>query len=124
MSQPLRAVVGPSGLSDAQLVTLLVGLALALLDVHADRNCHGAVHPAHIDLDGAGRPILLRSPAPSGWTPRDDVVALLRLGTSLASAGSTLSEQLRTCAAATDLSLTTLIPWLLNLGEPAPLLPS
>lgn len=66
--------------SDGQVVTLLVGVGLELLDRHASGVPFGPLHPAHLAIDDRGRPRLRPVTAPPQWTPHDDWVALLRLG--------------------------------------------
>ncbi|MEO8107562.1 MAG: hypothetical protein ABI720_09600 [Actinomycetes bacterium] len=67
-------------LDDGQVVTLLVGLGLELVHLHHGDRAYGPLHPAHVRVDGHGRPHLADVPSPPGWTAHDDWVALLRLG--------------------------------------------
>lgn len=126
MSVPLTRVAGMTRLSDGQIVTLLVGVSMALSDMHAKGRCHGSLHPVHVELDHDGRPLLRSAQAPDGWTSQDDVLAVLRLGTSLCSEGGNLAESLRGYArdhlGTEGLSVRAILPWLLKLAPPKPLL--
>jgi len=77
----LRDVRG--SLSPGEVVTLGVPLAQALGAAHAAGLVHGALHPADVLLDPAGRPILrgvgIAALAGRPAAPADDVVALARL---------------------------------------------
>ncbi len=121
MPSPLVRSVPVGGLTDGQLVTLLVGIGLTLVDVHSAGKCHGNMHPVHVELDKHGRPMLRASSAPEGWARRDDVLAMLRLGTSLARQDGSIGAALRGYAASGELALDQVVPWLLRLAEPAPL---
>ena len=121
MPSPLTRCVPAGGLTDGQLVTLLVGIGLTLIEVHATRRCHGSLHPFHVELDERGRPMLRPSHAPDGWAQRDDVLAVLRLGTSLVRPDGSMATQLRAYASDGELSLDQVMPWLLRLAEPVPL---
>jgi hypothetical protein len=103
------------------LVTLLVGIGLMLIELHAAGKVHGSMHPAHVGLDERGRPMLRQASAPDGWTQRDDVLALLRLGASLARPASSIATELRAYATGGELALDRLVPWLFRLAAPAPL---
>ena len=121
MPSPLIRSVPAGELADGQLVTLLVGIALALVEVHEAGRCHGSLHPVHVELDERGRPLLRTSKAPDGWAQRDDVLAVLRLGTSLARPEGALATALRGYATNGELQLTKVVPWLLTLAVPVPL---
>ncbi len=75
--------MAPNGLDDGQVVTLLVGLGLELVQIHRGDRAYGPVHPVHVRVDDQGRPHLLDVPPPAGWTSHDDWVGLLRLGRHL-----------------------------------------
>lgn len=76
-------VVRGPGLTDGQVVTLVVGLGLDLLHRHAEKHAYGPIHPAHVRLDERRRPWLVPVPATSGWGAHDDWVSLIRLGRML-----------------------------------------
>jgi hypothetical protein len=106
------------GLSDGQVVTLIVGVGLELVHRHRDGGVHGPVHPAHVRLDRAGRPHLVEVAAPPGWTPHDDWVSLLRLGRHV---GSSARAGVLSWEEAGTLEGTELLRWLLAWAAPAPL---
>jgi hypothetical protein len=72
--------VRADGLTDGQVVTLVVGLGIELLRCHEAERPYGPIHPTHVRLDAARRPRLVDVPETPGWTTRDDWAALLRLG--------------------------------------------
>jgi len=121
MPLPLTRSVPAGGLTDGQLVTLLVGIGLTLIEVHAAGKCHGSLHPFHVELDERGRPMLRPSDAPDGWAQRDDVLAVLRLGTALARPEGSMATELRAYASGGELALDHVVPWLLDLADPVPL---
>jgi hypothetical protein len=105
-------------LSDGQVVTLLVGIALELLPLHESGHAYGPIHPAHVRLDATGRPQLVDVVAPPGWTPHDDWVSLLRLGRHVGASewAETLSWE-----AVGGLEGVELLQWLMRWVDPQPL---
>jgi hypothetical protein len=105
-------------LSEGQVVTLLVGLGLALVERHRRGLAYGPVHPAHVRVGADGRPHLAEVVAPYGWTPHDDWVSLLRLGRHLGASprAGTLSWESAGAGEGVDL-----LHWLMAWAAPEPL---
>jgi hypothetical protein len=110
------------GMSRGQVVTVLVGLALCLHELHAARLLAGPFQPRDIVIDGVGRPGLLPAAHPVDWSRSQDVTALLRFGASLTPADPELAKLLRLRAASPRTSTSELAHWLLGLAAPEPLL--
>lgn len=106
------------GLTDGQLVTLLVGVALELLTLHESGDAYGPIHPAHVRLDATGRPQLVDVVAPPGWTPHDDWVALLRLGRYL---GASDRAGVLSWKSVGGIEGVELLQWLMRWSAPEPL---
>jgi hypothetical protein len=122
MRAPLTAIQRAGGLSTGQVVTLLVGLTLSLAELHACGTLSGPLHPRDVEVDESGRPALRASTAPEHWTERDDLTALLRLGTALAAGDDALALALGTRAGCGELELVNLAGWLLAFATPEPLM--
>ena len=73
----------PRALSLGQSVTLLVGVAVEVLEAHRAGKVVGPLHPRCLLVDGTGRPVLAPAPTPPGWTATDDLVAVTRLARAL-----------------------------------------
>ncbi len=112
------AVLTRRGLSDGQVVTLLVGLGLDLASLHTEGRPFGPIHPAHVQVDESGRPHLRLVVAPDGWTPHDDWVALLRLGRVM---GCSERSSALSIHAAGRRGGADLLRWLVQWAKPEPL---
>jgi hypothetical protein len=108
----------PQTLDDGQVVTLLVGVGLELVQRHRQGRAYGPLHPAHVSVDGRGRPRLAEVLCPPGWTPHDDWVGLIRLGRHL---GHSATAQALTWESAGRREGVDLLRWLLGWSEPAAL---
>ena len=114
------------GLSDGQLVTLLIGIGLELSWLHAAGRPFGPVHPTHITIDARGRPGLHHTTAGSGGAIVDDTHHLLRLGAALGSESGAVATACRDRDQSGALEqriqgMQPLMLWLLALVPPAPL---
>ena len=118
--RPARSSItlAPGTLTRGQVVTLLVGVGLALLRHHGAGTPHGPVHPAHVSVDGEGRPQLASVRPPPRWTAHDDWVGLLRFGRAMGRPGQ--SSQLSWWSAGRREGVE-LLRWLLDWADPEPL---
>jgi len=107
--------MAPDALDDGQVVTLLVGLGLELVQIHRGDRAYGPVHPVHVRVDDRGRPHLVDVPPPAGWTPHDDWVGLLRLGRHL---GGSVKAQTLSWESAGRREGVDLLRWLLQWSTP------
>ena len=110
--------MAPAALDDGQVVTLLVGLGLELLQLHQEGRAYGPVHPAHVRVDDGGRPHLAGVQPPPGWTAHDDWVALLRLGRHLGASAKAQRLSWETAGRREDVDL---LRWLLDWSPPSAL---
>ena len=109
------AVLTQQGLSDGQIVTLLVGLGLDLAVLHTEGRPFGPIHPAHVQVDESGRPHLRLVVAPGEWTPHDDWVALLRLGRVMGCSERSSALSIHTAGRRGGVEL---LRWLVEWAEP------
>lgn len=108
----------PQTLDDGQVVTLLVGIGLELVQRHRQGHPYGPLHPAHVSVDSCGRPQLAKVLCPPGWTSHDDWVGLIRLGRHL---GSSATARTLTWESTGRREGVDLLRWLLGWGEPSAL---
>ena len=114
----MRSEVLTEGLSDGQVVTLMVGVGLELARLHTQGRPFGPIHPAHLKVDDIGRPRLRLVGPPAGWTPHDDWAALLRLGRVLGSSERSSVLSLNTAGRREGVDL---LRWLVLWAKPEPL---
>ena len=105
-------------LTDGQVVTLLVGVGLELIRLHASGGPFGPIHPAHLQLDSTGRPELQLVDATTGWTPHDDWAALLRLGRVMGCSERSSTLSIHTAGRREGVEL---LRWLVEWADPEPL---
>jgi len=107
-----------SPLTDGEVVTVLVGIALELAALHAAGKTYGSLHPVHVSVDGSGRPHLERVESTTAWSEGDDVTAVLRLGCSLSTVGGSLHRNLLACSRGDIQTVDALLHLLLQAGTP------
>jgi hypothetical protein len=117
--RPLMARSSP--LSDGEVVTLLIGLALELAALHAAGKTYGSLHPVHVSVDARGRPHVERVESTNAWSEADDVMAVLRLGCSLSSIGGSLHQALVARSRVGSQTIEALLHFLLEAGTPKPI---
>ena len=105
-------------LTDGQVVTILVGLGMVLLELHRRGEAFGPIHPAHVAVAEDGRPFLRPVTTPIGWTAHDDWVGLLRFGRLLGSGPGAFELDWQVAGRREGVDL---LRWLMRWARPAPL---
>jgi hypothetical protein len=121
VARPLTGYQRAGSLSPGQVVTLLVGIGIQLHQLHRLGRRIGWLQPRHILLGSDGCPRIEPGSTAVGWDERDDVVALLRLGMSLAGGTGELAARLRERSQQADDNLADVVRWLVRVAPPAPL---